>query len=386
VPELSGATQERLREMLGPAAAVANPVDMVASASADDFASALQMVLTDDQIDAVIVIFTPPLVTDAGDVARAVGGAARGADKPILANFVAAPDVADLLHRQGDESRPIPVFRSPEPAALALGRIADHADWRRRDPGVVPDLAGVDPAAALERVDRWLADGPDSRWLDADQAADLLGYYGIPVIETRRVETPDEAAGVADELGYPLALKAASGSLVHKTDVGGLQLGLGSAAEVRAAFVEMEASLGDRLGAAVLQPMAESGVETIVGVVQDPSFGPLVMFGMGGVATELLGDRAFRIVPVTDTDAAELVRSIRGAPLLFGYRGAATADVAGLEDLILRVSTLADDLPELAELDLNPVIVTPSGAVAVDAKVRLERVETGPPSLVRRIR
>ncbi|HUJ66278.1 MAG TPA: acetate--CoA ligase family protein, partial [Acidimicrobiales bacterium] len=170
-----------------------------------------------------------------------------------------------------------------------------------------------------------------------------------------------------------VALKAANAQLVHKTEEGGVVLSLDTPAAVREAFLSMESALGGRMGGAILQAMAPAGVETIVGVVHDPSFGPLVMFGTGGTAVELFGDRAFRILPLTDIDAAELIRSVRGSPLLFGYRGSPEADVAALQDLLLRVGRLAEDIPEIAEMDLNPVIVWPGGAVAVDAKIRLAR-------------
>jgi acyl-CoA synthetase (NDP forming) len=173
---------------------------------------------------------------------------------------------------------------------------------------------------------------------------------------------------------------------VHKTDVGGVRLGLPSADAVVAAFDEMTAALGDAMGGAVVQAMVPAGVETIVGVVQDPSFGPLVMFGMGGIATDLLGDRAFRILPLTDLDAAELIRSVRGSPLLFGYRGAPAADVAALEDVLLRVARLVDEVPEVAEMDLNPVIVGPDGATVVDVKVHLVPAVPHPERAVRRLR
>jgi acyl-CoA synthetase (NDP forming) len=195
-----------------------------------------------------------------------------------------------------------------------------------------------------------------------------------------------DAVAAAERLGYPVGLKAAAGELVHKTDVGGVRLGLSSADEVRDAFASMAAALGDRMGGAVVQPMAAPGVETITGIVQDPAFGPLVMFGLGGVSTDLLGDRAFRLVPVTDRDAAELVLSVRAAPLLLGYRGAPPADLKGLEDLLLRVGLLADQCPEVAEMDLNPVIVSPDGAVAVDVKIRVQPVAEVVDPYLRRLR
>jgi acyl-CoA synthetase (NDP forming) len=191
---------------------------------------------------------------------------------------------------------------------------------------------------------------------------------------------------VADALGYPVALKAAATDLVHKTDVGGVALRLTDAAAVRAAFARMEDRLGAGMGGATVQRMADPGVETIVGVTQDPSFGPLVLFGSGGVTAELLADRTLRLVPMTDADAYEVVRTLRGSPLLFGYRGQPAVDVRALEDLLLRVSCLADEIPEVHEMDLNPVIVSASGAVAVDVKVRLRPADAAFPPELRRLR
>jgi acyl-CoA synthetase (NDP forming) len=184
----------------------------------------------------------------------------------------------------------------------------------------------------------------------------------------------------------PVALKAGSGAIVHKSDVGAVRLGLDSPDAVRDAFTAMQAGLGDAMGGAVVQPMVEAGVETIVGVTHDPSFGPLVLFGMGGVAAELLRDTSLRIVPITDVDAHEAVRSLRSSPLLFGYRGAPEVDVAALEDVVIRVGQLADALPEVAEMDCNPVIVSPQGATAVDVRVRLAPPHSSPLRGLRRMR
>jgi acyl-CoA synthetase (NDP forming) len=182
-----------------------------------------------------------------------------------------------------------------------------------------------------------------------------------------------------------VALKAGAGAIVHKSDVGGVLLDLGDDDAVRRAFIELRSALGDD-ATVVVQPMVPSGVETIVGVTHDPSFGPLVLFGMGGIAAELLRDTALRILPLTDLDAYEVVRSLRLSPLLFGYRGAAECDAAALEDLLLRVGHLAEMLPEVEEMDCNPVVVTPSGAIAVDVKIRLAPVVPGPPPGLRRLR
>ncbi|WP_334143772.1 bifunctional acetate--CoA ligase family protein/GNAT family N-acetyltransferase [Rhabdothermincola sp.] len=388
---LAPQTREALRALLGPNASVTNPVDMVASATPAHYEQALRLVLADENVDAVIVIFTPPLVTRADEVAEAIASAAEGATKPVLANFLASRDVPAALQGGSEGRRRIPSFPTPEPAARALGRLVRYAAWKRRDPGRVPVFADIDRGRARQVVDAVLARAGVAAaeagvWLDAGEAVTLLRAYGLAVLEVHPVSSADDAAAVAERIGFPVAVKAAAGALVHKTDVGAVRLGLASAEQVREAFEQVTAAAADHGGGVVVQAMAESGVETIVGVVQDPAFGPLVMFGMGGVATELLADRAFRIVPVTDTDAAEVVRSLRASPLLFGYRGAAPVATGALEELLVRVGVLADELPEVVELDLNPVIATPAGVVAVDAKVRVRPVEPHRHDELRRVR
>jgi acyl-CoA synthetase (NDP forming) len=252
--------------------------------------------------------------------------------------------------------------------------------------GTEPPLAGVDVDRAHALVAEHFATAPSGGWLDATAAVDLVSCFGIPVAPTRRAETADAAVAAAQALGYPVALKAGAGSIVHKSDVEGVRLGLASAAAVRDAFTAMRAGLGRAMGPAVLQPMLAPGVETIVGVVQDPSFGPLVLFGRGGTAAELLRDTALRILPMTDRDAHDLVRSLRSSPLLFGYRGAPEADVDALEDLLLRVGRLAEVVPEVAEMDANPVIVSPEGVRAVDVKIRLAPTTPRLPRGLRRLR
>jgi acyl-CoA synthetase (NDP forming) len=301
-----------------------------------------------------------------------------------VANFLTMSTPPQSL--AGPDGRRVPAFPFPEAAVRALGRVAQHAEWRRREPGHLAELSGINEEEAAARVSSFLAERPEGGWLDAPDASALVGAYGIPTSPTIAAADADQAVAAAERFGYPVAMRAASGDLVHKTDVGGVRLGLRSGDEVRAAFEDMRGALGAQMGGAVVQPMAAAGVETIVGIVQDPSFGPLVMFGLGGVATDLLGDRAFRLVPVTDRDAAELVLSVRAAPLLLGYRGAPPADVQALDDLVVRVGRLADELPEVAEMDLNPVIVSPSGAIAVDVKVRLQPVTTPAEPYLRRLR
>jgi len=371
VPEVSSGIQASLRTFVSPDATVRNPLDLVASADAGTFEQALALLLAGDEIDAVLVIFVPPLVTRAHDVARAIVRATAGAAKPVVACFLGQHGVPEELRGSGSDTRTVPSFAFPESAVRALGRAADHAEWLRRPEGRVPSLAGIDADTARAGVERFLADHPDGGWLDPDAAVAVCEAFGVAVLPLLRANSADEAAEAAAALGLPVALKAGGGDIVHKTDVGAVRLGLTSADEVRAAFGEMHHRLGDGMGGAVVQAMTEPGIETIVGVVHDPSFGPLVLFGMGGTAAELVRDTATRIVPVTDIDAQELVRALRTSPLLFGYRGAPPADVDALEELIIRIGILADALPQVAELDCNPVIVSSSGAIAVDVKILL---------------
>jgi acyl-CoA synthetase (NDP forming) len=206
------------------------------------------------------------------------------------------------------------------------------------------------------------------------------------VVASHIVDSADDAVKIAEQFGYPVALKAAAPDIVHKTDVGAVMIGLAGARDVEYAYETMQQQFGDAMGGAIVQPMIKAGVETIVGVTHDPSFGPLVLFGMGGTTAELLGDRTLRILPLTDEDAHEVVRQLRGSPLLFGYRGRPPVDVAALEDLLLRVGRLAEDVPEVAEMDLNPVLVTEQGAIAVDVKVRVAPGAAQFPQDLRRMR
>ncbi len=392
VPELSEATQATLREFVSRDAAVRNPVDLVAGASAPVFERALRVVLADENIDALLVVFVPPIVTGADDVARAIAAATVDADdRPIVACFLGREGMPEPL-RETASGRPVPSFAFPEAAAAALSRAADLADWRRRPEGKIPSLGGIDIDAGRAVARSYLhADGApnptdDGRWLPAPDTARLCEAFGISVVETRLAASADEAIAAADAIGYPVAVKAGAPSIVHKTDVGGVMLGLDNALDVRNAYEAMDHQLGAELGGVIVQPMVPAGVETIVGVTHDPLFGPLVLFGMGGTTAELLGDRTLRILPLTDEDAHEVVRSLRGSPLLFGYRGRPEVDVDALESLLLRVGRLAQDVPEVAEMDLNPVVVLPTGVVAVDVKVRIAAAHEAFPRDLRRLR
>jgi acetyl coenzyme A synthetase (ADP forming)-like protein len=365
VPDLAETTQRRLRSMLGPNAAVSNPVDTTAAADAALLARAVDTVLVDPGVDMVVVVFTPTLLASSADVAAQLSGL-RAPSVPLVATLLATDPMPVALEAAG-----IPAFAMPEDAVAALGRLAGHAAWARRPAGSVPILEGVDARSAEKLVSNQLDRQPAGGWLPGPLTEELLRAYGIPMVESREVSGARAAEDAARALGRPVALKASGPTILHKSDVGGVRLGLASPGAVGAAYNEMKDTLGDAMTGAVVQPMADAGVEMIVGVVHDEPFGPLVMLGLGGTAAELLGDRSFRTLPLTDLDAARLVRSLRSSPLLFGYRGAPACNTGALEDLLLRVARLADDVPELAELDLNPVIVTARGVSAVDARARL---------------
>ncbi len=381
VPEFDDATQRTLRELAGPTAGVSNPVDLGAGATPQLFGAALSAALISPSIDGALVILAPVASANSDDVARAVAAVDAG-ERPVVFVHLGS-DLVPAALRQG--SRAIPCYAFPERAVRALGRIADHSQWKSLAAGSVPDLDGIDLASARTVVDTYLAERPGGGWLPPHHAATLLRAFGIPTVDEVQVRSASAAAAAARRLGYPVALKAVGDSILHKSDIGAVRLGLSAAAHVRAAFIEMSTRLGDAMQGAVVQPMVR-GVETIAGVVSDPFFGPVVMFGSGGTAVELFGDRVFRILPLTDQDAHEMVRSIRGAPLLFGHRGAPACDLLAVEDVLLRVARLADEVPQLAEMDLNPLIATPQGAFAVDVRIRLMPWRRHAESEVRRLR
>ena len=386
VPELSAETQAAIGSRTSPDAGLRNPVDLVAGADGPTFEHTIGVLLDDDDVDAIVVIFVPPLVTRTEDIVAAILAATDRANltKPVLACFLDPDGRVDLVHADGTSR--VPSFAYPEAAAVALDRAARLGEWRRRPEGTVPALPGIDHARARAIVARELAGRPDGIWLTAAVARELLGCFGIATVTTEWAADAERAVAVAESMGYPVVLKVGSAAVVHKADVGGVRLGLADADDVRVAFADMRAALGDEMGGAVVQPLVPAGVETIVGVTRDRLFGSLVLFGMGGFDAELTRDTALRIVPLTDEDAHELVRSLRASPLFFGYRNTPPVDIDALEALLLRIGLLAEHVPEVAELDCNPVIVSPDGAVVVDLKVHLSPHEPEAPDGLRRMR
>jgi acyl-CoA synthetase (NDP forming) len=304
----------------------------------------------------------PPVVATADDVAAAVVQAVESAgatDKPVLAAFVSAGGTPPPLLR---EPRRVAAFAYPESAARALGRAAERAAWLRRPAGVVPALDDIDEHAAGDVIRRALRGSTDA-WLEPAGVRALLDAFGIPFVREFVAESADEAVAAAAELGYPVAVKTAVPG-AHKSDEKLLALDLADEESVRAEVARIGTPV-------VVQQMIRGGAELLAGVVQDPVFGPLVACGPGGVMAELIGDAQFRLAPLTDVDAIELVSSGKAGRLVAGYRQTPPADADALADVLLRLSELANRHPEIAELDLNPVIGLESGCVAVDARVRL---------------
>jgi acetyl coenzyme A synthetase (ADP forming)-like protein len=383
LPELPPVIQDELARFLPAAASLGNPVDMIASASPEDYRRTLRTLVESDAYDAILVIFVPALATLAVDVAAAITDVAATSGSCTIAAVFMTGDgpPAELSSDQVQ----VPGYEFPEDAARAVALAARHGRWRARPEGsfAIPAGCRSDEAAAI--ISEALAGG--ASWLEPARVTALLGCYGLPLVTTRIVADVERAVEAATELGGPVALKAVAPGLIHKTDAGAVRLQLDGPDAVRGAALEIEAAVADAgmtLDGLIVQPMARSGVELIVGVVHDHSFGPVLACGAGGTSAELIKDVAVAITPVSDLDAREMIRSLKTFPLLDGYRGAVRCDLAAIEDVLLRVGALVEAHPEIAELDCNPLIAGPQGALIVDARVRVEA--TGPPSPVPSLR
>ena len=360
LPEPSPATREALRLVLPAEASLENPIDVLGSATADTFAAVLPLLLADHAFDAVCVLFVRPIVATAADVVAAVDAAieASGHDKPVVGVFLSAE--TGVEHERATR---VTRFGSPEAAARAIGVAARRASWLRQPVGVVPELDDIDRDAARAIAAAALADSDDV-WLDARASRSLLEAYGVRLAPEALADTPDAAAHAAEVIGMPVVVKAATPG-AHKTESGGVALDLRDGEAVRRA--------ARRIGCPVLvQPMM-GGAELLVGATQDPTFGPLVAIGLGGIQAELIGAVSFALAPLTDSDAAALLAQGPLGRLAQGFRGRPPLAVASLEDLLHRLSALTVDLPEVAELDLNPIVVDDRGYYAIDRRVRLRR-------------
>ncbi len=374
--------QAELAGLLPAAAAAGGPIDTTAAVSAEAFGAALAAAAGDAGVDAVLALVVP---TAASDLIPALTAARLPV--PLAAVVLDQAESVRLLPSTGSASTGsgggpgVPAYAYPESAARALSRAARYGSWRSRPADTVPDLPGLQVAKAKGLIAAFLAEMPGGGWLPAAEADRLLRCYQLPMAPFRLVTDADQAAVAAAEFGGQVAVKAEVAGLVHKSEAGAVLLGRAGPDQARAAFGTLARRFAGRFTGAVVQPMISGGTEVIIGVVQEPVFGPLVVFGLGGVATEVLGDHAARLAPLTTADADDLIHSIRAAPLLLGRGGQPAASIAALRDALLRVSRLADDLPEVTELDLNPVLACADGATVVDARVRVSAHAAADPFL-----
>jgi acyl-CoA synthetase (NDP forming) len=419
VVRLGAATRRKLRWLLPPRAVVTGPVDTSPAVTTDTFRACLEEVAADDGVDAVLAVVVPTAISDLRAAAAeavvskplavalldreesvqrlkrlpvAQPPAGRRADTgpaggPAAVDPAAAAveEAAAIIDEAAAAVTGVPAYADPESAARALGHAVRYQAWRGRQRGKIPELSGLRTADARALVTGFLAGSAAGGWLPEARAAELLSCYGVPLAVTRPAASEQEAVEAAGQLGGRVVLKAEAEGLVHKTDAGGVRLDLRTPKEVAEGYRALAADFGSRLHRVLVQPMLTGGVEVMIGVVQEPVFGPLVVFGLGGVATEVLGDHVTRLTPLTDADADEMIRTVRAAPLLFGHRGSPPVDAAALADALLRVSRLADDLPEVSELDLNPIVAREDGAYCVDVRVRISPAEPRDPFL-RRLR
>ncbi|NNE43189.1 MAG: acetate--CoA ligase family protein, partial [Gemmatimonadetes bacterium] len=370
--EISDATKAKLLEKLPAEASVSNPIDMIASADTDSFRSCLRVLLDGDETDLAIVAFVPPLMVNPMEVVAAITEETERSGKPVLMVLMAEEQYYDRIPVEIPGSPPI--YRYPETAALAAAELVNYAQWIDRDEGRV-----VKVDADRETARRIVEDeGTAGEYLDPDAAFRLLQAYGFPLAPWRLAHTAEEAVAAADAVGYPAVLKVGGRRIVHKSDVGGVILNIQSALEMEGAFGKMSRAIRE-LGhdpaeeGFLVQPMAKSGREVILGMSSDPVIGPVLLFGMGGTYVEVFQDVALRLPPITDVEAREMVESIRGYPLLEGVRGEKGVALDVVYDSIHRLSALITDFPNLAEIDLNPFLLSSDAEDCriVDVRIRL---------------
>jgi acetyl coenzyme A synthetase (ADP forming)-like protein len=364
-------TRARLRAALVPEASVQNPVDMVAGATAENYRHSLRLLLRDRTVDMALVIFVPPVTRDPVEVANALFAAAREAKKPVVGCFMSRDAVMDDIAARSPQDW-VPVYLYPESAVRALAALAERRRILDRPEGRVRrlrvDRARVRRALRATRPVRPGRPDGNGRWLGHEAKRVLAEAYGLPLVPGGLARTGAEAVKVAERVGFPVVMKIAVPTQQHKTDVGGVVLDVPDAAAVRAAFPHL---MRPRAEGVVVQKMLSGAREVVIGFTSDANLGPILMFGLGGIHVEVLKDVVFAPCPVSDARARELVRSIRGYPILAGIRGQPPVDEDALVDVIQRISQIATDLPEIAELEINPLFAFPDGVVAVDLRARV---------------
>ena len=367
-------TIETLREVLPEEAATGNPVDVLGDAGPQRYGAALRASLGDSNVDGAVVILTPQVLTDIEGTAQVLVEVAADTEKPILGCFMGEETTregARLLKEHG-----VPNYPSPDRAVAAFDAVRQYWAYRERE-ACEPERFDVDGDRVRQALDEACEPGEAVTLVEVE-ARDVVSAYGIPIPEARLAQTSGEAVEIAEEIGFPVVLKIASPDILHKSDVGGIEVGLSDPDEVRQAYdrvmsrARQHAPDGEIWGALV-QEMVKGGKEIIVGMKRDPQFGPLMMFGLGGIYVEVLEDVTFRLAPVAAGEARAMIDEIDASPLLRGARGGTAVDLEAIVEIIQRASQLAVDFPEITALDLNPVVAKPDGALAIDARLSMEK-------------
>ena len=368
LPPLSEKTEKRLKEKLYPDAAVHNPVDVLATGTAEHYRNCLDAMMDDDHFDCVLVNFVTPFFVDCDSIAREIVAVSKQQKKPIVCNLMTDrrqwKETVRIIQDGG-----VPCFALPGEAARALATLVRYHRIRTRDTGRIKEYTDVDKARAEKIISD--ASSAGRHMLLADEVYNILNAYRIPVADWRMADSMDEAAKVAEEIGFPVVVKADAASVIHKSDMGGVAVDLKDAGAVQAAVQKMTDELAADDLRFLIQKYLPGGTEIILGAKAEEGLGHIIMFGLGGIFVEVLKDVVFNLTPVTDADAKEMLATIKGAPLLAGARGQKGVDRAAIEELICRLSQLVGDLPAIQEMDLNPVLAFEKGVFAVDARIAI---------------
>ena len=372
--QLSEETKEKLRSFLPAAASVKNPVDMIASAPIEHYKQTLETVLADEAVNMVVVIYLPFLGLKDIDVANAVMEIkAKHPEKPIVGVFMTT---SEFFAKLSDMQVNVPFFMYAEQAVDGLNRLNEQRLWIEKPMGKVVNFT-VNRERARSIMQASLADGRAQ--LTTRESIDVLDAYGIRVCRSGFATSEDEAVALADQIGYPVVMKMTSKTTSHKTDVGGVRVNIQSADELRSQYRDLieklrERNLLDGLEGVIIQEMVKGSREMVCGVATDPQYGHMMMFGLGGVFIEVMKDVTFRMAPLTDIDAHEMIRGVKAYKLLEGARGTTPAQLDQLEDVLLRLSQLVTDFPEIEELDINPLIISEKNGegIAVDGRIKLK--------------
>jgi acetyl coenzyme A synthetase (ADP forming)-like protein len=374
-------TIHRLQEQLPAEASVYNPIDVIGDARSDRYRVGIKEALRDPNVDAVLVLFTPQAGSEVAGTAEVIAELAaaqsrqgNGRVKPVLASYIGQYSLGPGLEILNKHQ--IPNYPFPERAVVALKAMVSHMQWRQRPPG---DYATFE--VDQERVRRAFGEVRAAGRLELGEleAREVMAAYGLRLPESQLARSPEEAVSIAERIGYPVVLKLSSPDILHKSDVGGVQVGLENADAVRNAYEVIEYRArryqpNADIRGVLVQEQAAKGRECLVGISRDPQFGPLVGFGLGGIYVEVLKDVVFRVAPISRQEAEEQVRSIRSFPILSGVRGQAPADLESIVDTLLRISQLVTDFPEIVEMDINPLMVYDQGegSLVLDARIILE--------------